>query len=107
VGVAQAGAEGAVHLRDAGRPISRHLLADRKVQSHVQERVGLARLRRVVTVERILVLEQRRVFRVQGNHAHDLVLDRFDRARLAVLAPGFDVHASQRRAVLVVEKRHQ
>ncbi len=78
------------------------------MQPHVQERIRLAFLGRVIAVECCRIrLEQLRVLRMQRDDADDLVLDRLDRQRLAVLAPGLDVHAPQRRTALVVEERHQ
>ena len=90
-----------------GRSVA-DLLADREMQAHVQERVGLAALGRVVAVERTVAgLEYACVLRVQFDDADDLVLDRLHRQGGAVLAPGLDVHAAQRGAALVVEERHQ
>ena len=51
VGIAERLHEATVHCRDARGPVGRDLLADRQVQSHVQERVRLPALGRVVALE--------------------------------------------------------
>ena len=67
-----------------------------------------ARFGRVVVLDVVrIALEHGVVFRMQCHDADDLVFERLDRQGAPMLAPGLDIHASQIRAALVVEHRHQ
>jgi hypothetical protein len=95
-------------LTNALRSVRADLIAQRQVQPHVQERIRLTALGRVIAVEHAIGIFQRGlVFRVHLDHVGDLRLERLHRQPLAPFAPRLDVHAAQLIAGLVVEEGHR
>ncbi len=94
-------------LRDALWPIRRHLLADRQMQPHVQERILTPARGREFGSERFLCgLEPRDVLGVFRNHGRKLCLQRLERGVRRELAPGLQIHATQLVTALTGKNRH-
>ena len=80
---------------DAGGAVGGHLLADGEVQTHVQPGIQLAAARRVVSEVGRGRLHDDVVFRMLGNHRHDLLVERRERVLLLEPAPGGAIGLAQ------------
>ena len=96
-----------MHRAYAGRPIRADLLADRQVQTHVQEGIGIAGFGGVIALERLgSGPDHCVVFRVQLDHRGDLRVQRLEWQSLAMPAPGLSVERAEAIATHLVKERH-
>ena len=86
---------------DTPRLVDRQLLLDGDVHTEMQERIGLARFRKIIALARRLgMFEKRMIFRVPQNHLHDELFHALKRASLAVRAPGAEKYFARLSAIL-------
>ena len=98
----------AVHTCDAARSVGCNLLADRKVQAHVQKRVLLATFRCELGGGRSLIcLEPAHIFGMLGDDRGNLRLERLKQLMGRELAPRGEVHPPQLLAIVSGKNRHR
>ena len=69
--------------------VDRQLLLDGDVHAEMQERIGLARFRKIIALARRLgMFEKSMIFGVPQDHLHDEFFHALQRLSLAVRAPG-------------------